>query len=125
MMKKKLRTKEEIQNDITSNYLMLADFIVRKSGPVKTYSAFCEMTGLHSQNFSSIQKRERNVPMDVAVKACEVTGCSYSFMFGNMGEIFGKDDVMRRVLDLEERIVHLERSLFGKNGDAKKPKNKT
>lgn len=108
-MKKHLRTKEEIQQDITTNYLLLADFAVRKTGPVKTYGDFCKMTGLGPTNFSAIQKRERNVPMESAVKACEVFDCSYSFMFGNVGEMFGKDDVMRRVLDLQERVEYLER----------------
>ena len=106
------RTKEQVAADVTRNYLLLADFVVGKTGPVKSYSQFAELTLLQPQNFSPIHKGERKVPLECAVKACEVFGCSYAFMFGNLGEMFGKDDVMKRVLTLEERVAYLEKK-FG------------
>lgn len=114
------RTKEQIAKDITRNYLLLADFVVGKTKPVKSYSQFAEFTLLNPTNFTSIHKGKRNVPLECAVKACEVFNCSYAFMFGNLGEIFGKDDVMERVLRLEERVDYLENK-FGGKSKIKKP----
>jgi len=102
------RTKEDVATDVTRNYLLLADFVVGKSRPVKSYKDFATLTLLQHQNFSPIHKGDRKVPLECAVKACEIFGCSFDFMFGNLGEMFGKDDVMKKVLDLEERMNYLE-----------------
>lgn len=105
------RTNKEIQKEVTKNYLTLADFIVRKTGPVKNYGQFAELTGFGANNFSELTKGNREIPLECAVRACVVFGCSLSFMFTSTGEMFGKEEIARQMLDLEERMTRVELKL--------------
>lgn len=113
-MKKQRRTKEQLVADVTVNWLKLADSVVGKSGPVKTYRDFCVSCGLHPQNFSAIQKRDRMVPLECAALACEVYNCSLDWMFANRGEMFMREDMLSKVEEIEERLKAMERKLRGK-----------
>jgi len=107
----KIRDNKQIQSVVTTNYLALADFVVGKSGPVKTYGEFCKLTGLSSQNFSPIQQRKRSVPLEAAVRACDVFDASYDWMFANRGEMFGKVEAMKISYELQNRIAKIEKKL--------------
>lgn len=113
-MKRQKRTKEQIVADVTANWLKLADVIVGKSGPVKTYRDFCHACGLYPQNFSAIQKRERMVPLECAALACEVFNCSLNWMFANQGDMFERDDMLSKVEEIEERLKAMEKKLKAK-----------
>ncbi len=108
---KKIRSKEQIQDEVTRNYLALADFVVTKRGPVKSYQDYAKLTGILPQNFGKIQQEERKVPIECAILACDVFGCAYNWMFHSTGEMFGKDDVMQIALNLVDRVEIIERKL--------------
>lgn len=108
---KALRKKEDMDEEVTRNFLLLIEFVVTKTGPVKTYSQAAEMIGLAPGNLTKIQQGERRVPYDTAVRACDVFGASYYFMFRTEGEMFGKEDVMRLTLNLVERVEKIEDKL--------------
>jgi hypothetical protein len=107
----KPRTKPQIEDSVTMNYLLLADFVVRKTGPIPSYQKFAELTGVGS-NLSEIRTGKRKVPFIAAVLACEIFGCSSEWMFMNKGEMYGKEDLARRVSDLEDRLDKVERKVF-------------
>lgn len=109
MKLKSPRTKQQIEDSIATNYFLLADFVVKKTGPVKTYGEFARLTGC--ANLSEIRKGDRGLPLVSAVLACEIFSCSPEWMFMNTGEMFGKEDVARRTLDLEERVSIIEKKL--------------
>jgi hypothetical protein len=106
----KPHTKNQIEEIATRNYFLLADFVVRKTGPIKNFGEFARLTGTGT-NISEIRTGKRNLPLVSAVLACEVFGCSLDWMFFNRGEMFGKAALERRVMELEERIATVERKL--------------
>lgn len=107
---KAVKTKSEIQDVVTANYITLAEFVVKKTGPIKTFKQFADITGTGT-NFSMILKGSRNAPLESAVIACLVFGCSIEWMFTNNGEMFGKENFERQLLDLQERVSKIERKI--------------
>ncbi len=108
---KALRSKEQLNEEVTRNFLLAIEFVVKKTGPIKTYGQAAKLIALEPGNLTKIQQGYRSVPFEAAVRACDVFGCSYNFMFRNEGEMFGKDDVMRYVLNMEERLNKAEQRI--------------
>lgn len=106
-----LRTREQLQDEVTRNFLLLIEFVVNKTGPVKTYAQAARMISMEPGNLTKIQQGLRTLPYEAAIRACDVFGCSYNYMFRSEGEMFGKDEVMRQLLKLQARMEAVEKKL--------------
>lgn len=101
--------KAQIAQLITLNCVAVASFVVGARTKYKSYDAFWKSVGYQVQNMAALERGERTIPMEVAELICEVHGASRNFVFGNTGEMWGQQELMKRVEKLEGRMVVLEK----------------
>ena len=105
----KIRDKKDLQELITRNYIALAELVVKKSGPVTTYGQFAKLTGISGSDMTHIIAGRRKVPMEAALRACDVFHVNYYWMFAGQGELHGENEALRIALESKERMDKLEK----------------
>jgi hypothetical protein len=109
--KKNIREKKKIQKMVTINFLALADFVVKQSGPIKSYKMFCQLTDLNESNLTYIRSGSRMVPLECAIRACDVFDVSYDWMIADRGDMFNTKAKTKIAEDLKGRMEKIEKLL--------------
>ncbi len=107
--------KEKLLDELTYRFLLVADFYIGPTSKFKSAKEFCDYVQYTSQNFTALKRRERHVPIEVAIITCRKLGVNYAYMFGDGTQMFGEQEAMQRIERLEVRMKAVESILKTKN----------
>ena len=106
----KLRSSKDIVDLATDNVMTIANYAIGPKGAVKTDLEFKAAIGL-TIALSEIRNKKRKLPLECAVRCCDVFGVNYKWMFTGEGDIFTIEEYAIRTQHLEKRVLALEKRL--------------
>lgn len=106
--------------DISERYV-LAYYKLYGLLAVSSKKDYCDLTGLHSQNFTSIEKQRRFATLDNVYMLCKVFGVSADWILFGEGDFIVKKETSKAIVNFNGVLEKaLDRYQFNKDFNPEK-----